>query len=213
MRTPVTATLALVSALALALAGCGDNASTGADLPSGQPPVDDAQTLETLGNDATPEDASATPAPDPGAEEHSAEGLVYTVPAGWSVGEPREMRAVTLLPGDGVEIAVANWPNGVGTLETNLTRWLGQAGYNPADAVAMQQVRAGFETFTLGDAEATWIPLLDGEGAAMIGVWAPRGVNPTAQSETWTLKITGDADALRENAEAIRAWAESLRFE
>lgn len=211
MRIPATATLALVSALALA--GCGDNASTGADLPAGQPPVDDAQTLETPGNDATPEDASVTPDPDPGAEEHSAEGLVYTVPAGWSVGEPRQMRAVTLLPGDGVEIAVAKWPGGVGTLESNLTRWLGQAGYNPADAAAMQQVRAGFETFTLGDAEATWIPLLDGGGAPMIGVWAPRGTNPTAQSETWTLKITGDADALRENAEAVRAWAESLRFE
>jgi hypothetical protein len=195
---------------ALALVGCGDNTATESDLPAGQPPVDRSQAPDTpgpgLGEDASPD-------VEPAGETHTAEGLVYTVPAGWSVGEPRQMRVLTLMPGDGVEIAVARWPGGVGTLESNLTRWLGQAGYNPADAAAMQQVRAGFETFTLGDAEATWMPLLDGTGSPMIGVWAPRGENPTPQSETWTLKITGDADALRENAEAIRAWAEALSFE
>ena len=64
--------------------------------------------------------------------------------------------------------------------------------------------------------QATWMPLLDGaapDAAPMIGVWAPRGENPTPQSETWTIKITGSAAALRDKQEALRAWAQSLRFE
>lgn len=210
MPKPATAAL---FALALALAGCGDGTTPNADYPAGQPPVDEQARLgEPEVDNGTPTDEAEPPVP--AEESHTADGLVYTVPAGWTVGEARQMRVLTLDAGGGVEVAVAKWPNGVGGLETNLTRWFGQAGYNPADAVAMQRVRAGFASFTLGDAQVTWAPLLDGEGGTpMIGVWAPRGENPTAQSETWTIKITGETAALRERQDALRAWAESLRFE
>lgn len=201
---------------ALATAGCGESTDPNAKYPDGVPPVEPGAHAEQP--DVDPQD-QGTPEPDPAPDRpatQSVEGLVYTVPDGWSVGPARQMRVLTLDVGGGVEIAVAKWPTGVGGLETNLTRWLGQAGYNPADATVVETVRAGFETFPLGDAQAIWMPMLDGDGSnanPMIGVWAPRGENPTPQSETWTFKITGDAGVLREKQDALRAWAESLSFE
>ncbi|MFI4860698.1 MAG: hypothetical protein ACIAXF_08465 [Phycisphaerales bacterium JB063] len=218
MKTPGLLALLLTFSL---LTGCGSDAPDAADLPEGAAPVDESQ-VEAQPEVESPDDAGASDAEgvmdDPGsatddADTRTVEGLIYTVPEGWTVGGPKPMRTLTLLTDDGLEIAVGFWPNGVGGLEANLTRWLGQAGYNPGDAAAIQALRDGFSAVTLGDADATWMPLLDGGGLAMIGVWAPRGENPTPQAETWTLKITGDADTLRAQQDTLRAWTESLRFE
>ncbi|MEM9416071.1 MAG: hypothetical protein AAGA29_11440 [Planctomycetota bacterium] len=219
---PVTPTL-LAAAIAISLPGCGgSDRNTDADYPEGIAPVDESQGDTPAPGDAGDAGDASTDAAvvDGPADEaqgdgtHSVQGLVYTVPEGWAVGPARQMRVLTLEAGEGVEIAVGYWPNGVGGIEANLTRWLGQAGYNPADLESMQRVRDGFTSVTIGDADATWMPLLEGSaGTPMIGVWIPRGDNPTAQSETWTFKITGTADALRDKQDELRAWAESLSFE
>jgi len=222
-----TAPALLVLALTLTpLTGCGDN-NTQADYPTGVAPMDESTTEQTPtapGPGPGPQDdaADATPdtppadAPDTGPDTLTVEGLVYTVPEGWTVGGPRPMRTLTLTTDDGLDVAVGYWPNGVGGMETNFNRWFGQAGYNPADADQIAQARAGFETFQLGDAQATWAPLLNGapgRGKPMIAVWAPRGDTPTALSETWTIKITGDEATLLDKQDELRAWAESLSFE
>ncbi|XAM00720.1 hypothetical protein OT109_04875 [Phycisphaeraceae bacterium D3-23] len=215
MKSPTA--LAVIATFLLTLLGCGSDASTDAEYPDGVAPID-----ETQRNADTPDDDGHADDPAAGDQDadsetdntHTVEGLNYTVPEGWTVGGPKPMRTLTLMTADGIEIAVGFWPNGVGGLEPNLTRWLGQAGYNPADTDAVQDARDGFTDITLGDAQSIWMPLLDGTGGTpMIGVWAPRGENPTAQSETWTLKITGPADTLRDSQDELRAWVESLRFD
>lgn len=205
MNKTYPAVLLLLVSLVVA---CGQSADPDADYPDGVPPIEpgtaDAQPQTRSPGDESPEPDAGTD----NADTHSAEGLVYTVPEGWSVGPARQMRVLTLDAGGGVEVAVAKWPGDVGGFESNLTRWLGQAGYNPADASAMDALRATFETIAVGDAEATWMPLLDGQGGSpMIALWVPR------DGETWTFKITGDAETLRDKEDALRAWAESLSFE
>ena len=85
----------LAAAFAISLTGCGgsDNNSD-ADYPNGVAPIDEgnpAAEPDPTDGDAAP-DTPPADAPDAAPDTRTAEGLVYTVPDGWTVGGPRQMR-------------------------------------------------------------------------------------------------------------------------
>eukprot|EP00752_Nemacystus_decipiens_P013961 g12397.t1 len=158
-------------------------------------------------------DLSGNPIDD--AERKSIPGLSYILPEGWTVGPPKTMRLLTLLPpdGEGSDLAISRWPGDVGGFASNVQRWVRQAGLPPIPGL-MTAAASDFEKFNVDGTQATWIPLMnDDTNRAILAVWVPIGENPENPDETWTFKLTCTADQVQAFAPAVRAFCESIKFE
>ena len=149
------------------------------------------------------------------AERLSISGMTYVLPEGWSVGPPKTMRLLTLIPEgqDGAELAVSRWPGDVGGFASNVQRWVRQAGLPPIPGL-MTAAASDFEKFDIDGTQATWIPLMNEDtNQAILAVWVPLGENPENPDQTWTFKLTCKADQVQALAPGVRAWCESIKFE
>jgi len=221
-------------ALVFILTACGESTSD-EELPEGAAPTDaqreepaapETPASDTTEPEATEEEPATDPAvdgvpevPEPAAEEDaersSIAGLSYVLPEGWTVGPPKTMRLLTLLP-VGVEdadLAISKWPGDVGGFPMNVNRWARQAGLPPFPNL-MTAATSDFEQFQIDDTTATWVPLMNEDtNIAILAVWVPRGPEPEDPVETWTFKLTCKADQVQQLAPDVRAFCESIEFE
>lgn len=223
---------ALFFVITLCLTACGES-TTDEPLPEGTAPAEadraevetpDPQTPDPEVTDPEPEpvveQTPPPPLPTPPAAEGDAErksisGMTYILPEGWSVGPPKTMRLLTLIPEgqDGVELAVARWPGDVGGFASNVQRWVRQAGLPPIPGL-MTAAASDFEKFDIDGTQATWIPLMNEDtNQAILAVWVPLGENPENPDQTWTFKLTCKADQVQTLAPGVRAWCESIKFD
>lgn len=145
-------------------------------------------------------------------ERTTVRGVSFVMPEGWRVGPPKTMRLLTLLPPqdfNDADLAVSKWPGDVGGFAANVTRWARQAGTTPKSLK-----RADYPQITVDGKDAAWIKLVgEGGGNAILAVWVPRGENLDRPTETWTFKLTCKADQVDKLEAAVKAWAESVKFE
>lgn len=219
----------LALTMSLFLTACGES-TTDETLPEGTAPAEaDRTEVQTPDPEVTdpypdpepvveqtpPPPLPTPPAADDAAERKSIPGLTYVLPEGWSVGPPKTMRLLTLIPEgqDGVELAIARWPGDVGGFASNVGRWVRQAGLPPIPGL-MTAAASDFEKFNIDGTQATWIPLMNEDtNQAILAVWVPLGENPENPDQTWTFKLTCKADQVQSLAPGVRAWCESIKFE
>jgi hypothetical protein len=222
--------LPIVLCLTLLLTACGES-STDEPLPEGATPTQPKRVDTTTPSDdpadtpPTEPDRSAEDAPDlpplptppateDDAERLSAPGISYVMPEGWSKGPDRSMRLLTLVPPDAgdSDLAISKWPGDVGGFPMNVNRWARQVGLPPIPGL-MTAAASDFEKFEIDGVTATWIPLMNEEtNTAIIAVWVPIGEEPENPDQTWTFKLTCQADQVQKLAPAMRALCESIKF-
>lgn len=210
---------------ALLLSACDDGATRQTDLPAGQAPAaaPQPQVPAQVPADvpepapqaqAETEDPPAPQPPDalaPAGQRTQGSGFSYELPAGWTVGPARQMRVLTLIaPADmgGGELAVAHWPNGVGTYHSNIVRWAREVGLTPADAAKLD----GLDLIEIGGAESRWQALVNPDAdKALLSVWVPR-----LGEEVYTIKYPatpGPVAQVEAAADTVRRIVESIEFE
>ena len=207
------------------LTACGESGSED-QLPEGAAPSEPerVEVPETPAEPEQPPVVDETPPPLPlptppvnedDAERSKAPGLSYVTPEGWSKGPDRSMRLLTLLPpdGNGADLAISRWPGDVGGFPMNVNRWARQVGLPPIPGL-MTAAASDFEKFKVDGHTATWIPLMNEDtGRAILAVWLPIGDEPENPDQTWTFKLTCQADQVQTLAPAVRAFCESIKFE
>jgi len=212
--------------------GCGES-KPDAPLPEGETPnqptpnvpepvepetpntPDEPESTDPPSEPESTDPTGATDPPEAAGERLKVPGLSHVLPPGWTVGSPRAMRLLTLVPPAefvDAELAVSKWPGDVGGFAMNVTRWVRQAGVAPIAVTTAST--SNFEQFKLGDTTATWIPLVnEGTNYAIIAAWVPRGENLDQPNETWTFKLTCKAEDAEALSTAIRAWCDTVEFE
>lgn len=198
----------------------GASAETETEAPATVPQPEYAPPPPAPQPEPEPE-ASATPPPLPlpvpeaDGERRKAPGLTYILPDGWTVGPAKQMRLLTLLPPNpqGADLAISRWPGDVGGFASNVQRWVRQAGLPPVPNLTTA-ADSDYETITVGDTAATYIPLMNEDtDRAILAVWVPRGEDPNNPTETWTFKLTCQASQVQALAPSLRAFCESVEFE
>lgn len=230
--------LLALTLIAVLLTACGDGTTTD-PMPEGTAPTEPADTpgqpidqpaaQPDAGPQAPDPDASEepeqpapkplvikpTPTPDD-AERTAVPGLSFVIPEGWFAGPDNQFRLFTLVaPAElgGAELAVSKWDGNVGGFAANVGRWCNQIGMDPIPGLTTAE-DSDFEKFPIDGETATWVPLLNEQNnQAILAIWVPRGDLADTPTETWTLKLTCDADQVQALAPGVRAWAESIKFE
>lgn len=211
MKTTLT-TLILLTALS-SLTAC-DGTETTQKLPAGTAP-NPAQSDPAT--DTATDPVTVQPGDQPAsvvdvAAYEKAPGIMWVRPENWTRGGEKQMRLATLVPPaefTGAELAIAQWPGDVGGFDSNILRWAGQVGMK-LDPTSF----ASFELADIDGSKATYIPLVNKDlNKAVLAYWVPRGANPDQPNETWTFKLTCNADQVDKLEPAFKAWAASVKFE
>ncbi|MEM8710226.1 MAG: hypothetical protein AAGG01_04685 [Planctomycetota bacterium] len=123
----------------------------------------------------------------------------FSAPAGWVEEAPaNSMRLVQFrTPGDAGSLCIVNaWPNGVGPLEANLDRWVGQVGLKSAasleDPQRSTRTIRGHTVTTIHVEGPLAAGMSGGEALEHGAVLAAFIESPTGPS-VWTVKLQGDA--------------------
>jgi hypothetical protein len=154
------------------------------------------------------EQPAAAPTPAVPATQTKGPGLRWTLPPGWTDGAGGQMRFATLkppVPGK-IDASVVVLPGPAGGELANVNRWRGQIGLGPLDGTGLAKARKVMQT------KAGPLKVYDftSEGAPRSRLVA--GLAETA-SETWFVKMTGDADAVGAARADFMKLLGSLRFE
>jgi hypothetical protein len=193
--------------LLLAFAGCDDQAA----LRPGDVRVYEA--AKESAPRAPAETAPATPAvPSPTGPL----ALRYEPPPGWTDRGASGMRLATLAigePGDGHEVTVIP---AAGTLEANVSRWIGQLD-PAADPAALAErttaALAAAETVELDGANATIVLLSSGAGPAPSGDEAILGAAiPLDDRSSLFVKFKGPAELARQERDNFVRFVSSIRW-
>lgn len=114
------------------------------------------------------------------------------------------------------EVVVAAWPQGVGGLEANLSRWIRQAGMSlsVADLSSEQLTRRSVRGF-----EVTVLRLdgASGAGGAAAGAHGAAGqpltvayIEKSGHPGVWTVKLTGPIETIQSQGAAFDAFLDRL---
>lgn len=141
---------------------------------------------------ATTEAASPAPAPAPATAASSGE---WKIPSGWSEVSPGPMQQAKFSVGGKADVTISIFPSMAGGLLMNVNRWRGQVGLGAVDEAALgsltQQVDGPSGKFTLVDMKSA-------DGAKrLVAAITQRG------SETWYLKLLGDAATVEKERAAF----------
>jgi hypothetical protein len=134
--------------------------------------------------------------------------LRWTLPAGWSESRGGPMRFASLKPpvGGRIDGSVVVLPGTAGGDLANVNRWRGQIGLPPLDAAGLAAARKVVRT---------------GAGALDLYDFTSGGTPPTRvvagltvrSGSTWFVKLTGDAEAVRQAHADFMKLLGSLHFE
>jgi len=146
--------------------------------------------------------------PNPAAGLEAADRLQWTLPAGWTAKMETGMRYATIKPsGAGkVEVSVVMLPGPAGGELANVNRWRGQLGLAPIDDAQLASLRKPMET------SAGALELFDmvSEGTEKSRTLA--AVLATESGNSWFVKMTGGAEAVRARQAEFLRLLSSLRF-
>ena len=153
------------------------------------------------------------------AEPKPAGGLAlrYDTPPGWTDRGASGMRLASLAIGalsDGHEVTVIP---AAGTLEANVSRWIGQLDSNAAEAALVERTKsalAAAETVDVDGTTATVVLLRDAEaeadaeaGQAILGAMIP-----VDESRALFVKFKGDAAVAARERERFARFVSSIRW-
>ena len=231
--------LACTSALLLALASCGESGESAetAQAPSGgearspfdvtppsTPPGPPPSTATNAAPDASPtapsqtatsEDGTPT-APAQTGDTFRAGGITFTIPDGWESRTPRSsMRAAELaIPsGDGgdEDAVLAVFAGIRGTVEQNITRWIGQVS-NPTATPYRETRTVGSLTIYTVMITGTFStgPMMGG-GAPSAGTTVLGAVVTGGPGGDVHLKLTGPASVISSNLDGWEALLKSAK--
>jgi len=152
----------------------------------------------------------ATAAAAAGADVQGNASLTWRTPAGWTRGPDKSMREVTYFAGAGnaVECYVTLLGGSGGGLLANINRWCGQLGapaLTEADLVPLQRV-------SMAGTEGVIVRLERGPGAtAPAGQDLLLGALCMLPDRALFVKLTGPADAVQAQRDALVQFAQSLQ--
>jgi hypothetical protein len=187
--------------MAFALAGCDD--------PAAIRPGD----IRTYTAPAMPKPL-ATPSLRTSASPLGSLELSYTTPPGWTDRGASGMRLATLvIDADGTSHEVTVIP-AAGTLEANVTRWLGQLDAKATpEALTKRTAKAlaAAEKVSVGEVTATLVALIDAdsqdEDDVILG-----GMIPIDESASLFVKFKGPASVARKERDAFARFVSSIRW-
>ena len=193
----------LAMGIVLAGLGCDDRQDvktiTVPKTPAGAPPT---------GPGTTP---PAMPPTMPPGQGTPAAGPKWDAPAGWEVDPPKPMREAGYHLGEGAQRAdiVITRLNagGFGMWLANVNRWRAQAGLEPIDEQAAQQLQP--KTSTLGGREAKMYDFVGPAGANQQRVVVTM---ITDGGTVWFVKMQGAADAVAKSMAAYDTLVQSFKF-
>lgn len=131
--------------------------------------------------------------------------ITYDVPAGWRELGPASMRLAGFSAGeaeDAVQITVTRFKGDVGGVASNVRRWAGQVGAAPPDEAGLAAMTRPYEGMP---EPATLADLVGPQGRIYVVFLQHRG-------ETWFFKMSGQAEAVDGQREAMTQFLSSVRF-
>ena len=118
---------------------------------------------------------------------------------------------------DDLEFVVASWPNGVGGLESNLDRWVGQVGVSgrAADLSSEQRWTEDVRGFTVTTVylkgKVATMADADGHAAASPdGSLIAAYIEILGKPQVWTVKVTGGSASIEKHKASVLAFLQGL---
>jgi hypothetical protein len=155
---------------------------------------------------------SSTPAPTTPAVDvpPRAGGISYKAPAGWEKGPPSQMREATYLISDGdarAEFTLSGWPAPPGSqmsdVTANVERWAAQVGVPVNDQLAKL-----VEDVDIDGIHGSYVRLVGADsGQAMLAAMVVQA------EKVWFFKLTGAAKLVEDQADNLRKFLDSVKFE
>ena len=175
--------------------------------------------------EATPEPGGGAPTESaPGsATDETSDGLPRFVgQEGWVSETPGNMRMLQFRLAaaegeDDIEVAIASWPTGVGGLEANLDRWVGQVGLTGSAANLSSEQRwtedvRGFTVTTVYlKGKVATMQDADGHAAASPdGSLIAAYIEILGKPQVWTVKVTGGSASVEKHKASVLAFLQGL---
>lgn len=168
----------------------------------------------TLGGDTMRAGPSAGPAASgsgsttkPPATASSNLPFTFDVPEGWISKAAGPMRMAEFAMADGDRKAVASVSTAGGELLANVNRWRGQIGLEP---VSKDELEKSLQKLAAGNVQGDYVQLFGADKSKSPD--AILGVVVNAVGRQWFIKLQGDADLVRREAERFEAFVKSIRF-
>lgn len=162
-----------------------------------------------------PKEAAVAPA---AASRPAALAVRYAAPPGWTDRGGSGMRLATLAIGTGEEGHEVTVIPASGSLESNVTRWLGQLDPEAPPATLAERAAAALdaaERVEIPGARATIVALFDAaapEAAGSEGEAILAGVIPVDEQVSLFVKFKGPADVARRERENFTRFVSSIRW-
>lgn len=131
-------------------------------------------------------------------------GYTCDLPEGWTEVPGTGMRKVSYtIEGSSIDFYLISLS--MGDVPSNVNRWRGQVGLDPA---APEDITKEVQTFQVGGHDVNYVEIYNDEGGKGI-IAAIIDLAPSY----WYFTAKGQVDELRANAADIRAFLESIKFE
>jgi hypothetical protein len=188
----------IVPILIIGLTGCGGNESETYSVPKTSSPPPATQMGSQADNDAVMAAHQAMSAQMPGS------GFSAALPDGWTEKAGSGMRKASWsIEGTAIDFYLISLA--MGDVPSNVNRWRGQVGLEPAPAEAItEQV----QTFQADGHDVNYIEIYNPEAGKGI-LAAIVDLSPSY----WYFTAKGSVDELKANAGDVRTFLESIKFE
>lgn len=183
----------------IVLAGCGKDEPVSYLVPKEQA----AETPSSMGSDADNQAIVAAHTA-MAAQAPAGPGFTSTLPAGWTEKPGSGMRKVSYsIEGTAIDFYLISLS--MGDVPSNVNRWRGQVGLEPA---APEDIAEEVQVFKAGGHDVSYIEVYNTDGGKGI-IAAIIDLSPNY----WYFTAKGTVDELQANATGIREFLESIQFE